>query len=138
MIGADSIIAAARAYLRVPYVHRGRSRRGLDCAGLVLAVARDLGLPYPQQKLCYRPWPDLALLDALLPQFCDPAPAAAPGCILRLTVAGRPQHLGIAATLRGEPSVIHVNAAIGRVVEHAVDRRTERRIVAAWQFQGAA
>lgn len=38
------IVSAARSYLGVPHVHQGRNREcGLDCVGLLLAVAQDVG-----------------------------------------------------------------------------------------------
>ena len=40
----DAIIAAARAWLGVPWRHQGRTRQGVDCAGLVVLVGREFGL----------------------------------------------------------------------------------------------
>jgi cell wall-associated NlpC family hydrolase len=44
MPGRTDIVAAARTYLGVPWRHQGRTRAGLDCAGLIVMVARDLAL----------------------------------------------------------------------------------------------
>lgn len=41
---ADAIVAEARTWLGVPWRHQGRSRAGVDCAGLVVLVARALEL----------------------------------------------------------------------------------------------
>lgn len=35
---------AARAYIGVPFRHRGRTKRGLDCAGLGVLAYRDCGV----------------------------------------------------------------------------------------------
>jgi cell wall-associated NlpC family hydrolase len=40
----NAIIAAARSWLGVPWRHQGRTRQGVDCAGLVVLVGRGLGL----------------------------------------------------------------------------------------------
>jgi hypothetical protein len=40
----NAIIAAARSWLGVPWGHQGRTRQGVDCAGLVVLVGRGLGL----------------------------------------------------------------------------------------------
>ena len=40
----DAIVAAARVWLGVPWRHQGRTRQGVDCAGLVVLVGRGLGL----------------------------------------------------------------------------------------------
>ena len=37
-------VDAARRYIGVPWVHQGRSSRGVDCIGLVVLAARDCGL----------------------------------------------------------------------------------------------
>jgi len=37
-------VEAARSYLGVPFRHLGRNRNGLDCVGLVLCAAHDVGL----------------------------------------------------------------------------------------------
>lgn len=43
----------ARTYCGVPILEGGRDRNGIDCIGLVLAVARDLGLHCPQDFTNY-------------------------------------------------------------------------------------
>ena len=40
----EAVVAQARAWLGTPWRHQGRSPRGVDCAGLVVLVARALGL----------------------------------------------------------------------------------------------
>jgi cell wall-associated NlpC family hydrolase len=40
----NDIIKEARGWVGVPFRHQGRTRRGVDCAGLVIEVARALGL----------------------------------------------------------------------------------------------
>lgn len=40
----DEIARAAESYLGTPYRRKGRSRAGLDCVGLLVLVARDVGL----------------------------------------------------------------------------------------------
>jgi cell wall-associated NlpC family hydrolase len=47
MITGAMVAEAARQYVGSPIVERGRSREGLDCVGLVVCTARDLGLRFP-------------------------------------------------------------------------------------------
>jgi cell wall-associated NlpC family hydrolase len=58
MIGrlAEQFAAAAESYAadRVVYQHRGTTRQGVDCTGLIIAIAREIGFlgryelrPYP-------------------------------------------------------------------------------------------
>lgn len=44
MVARADIVKAARSWLGVPWRHQGRSKAGLDCAGLVVVVAHGLGL----------------------------------------------------------------------------------------------
>ena len=125
-------VAAARSYLGTPWRHGGSDRNGMDCAGLVLAVAADLGLRRP--RLVYSPLPALDLFS-LLPEFCERVTEPEVGGIVRLTVAGRPQHLAIVADHpHGGLSLIHAYMPLLRVVEHRLDARWQRRIVSAWRF----
>lgn len=44
-VSRQQIVEVARSYCGVKYTHQGRKRNiGLDCGGLILMVARDLGL----------------------------------------------------------------------------------------------
>lgn len=40
----NRIVNAARSYLGCKFRHRGRTRNGLDCAGLVIVAYRDCGV----------------------------------------------------------------------------------------------
>lgn len=53
-VTGEMVVAAARKYVGVPFVDRGRDRNeGLDCIGLLLCVARDLDLRFPQDIVGY-------------------------------------------------------------------------------------
>ena len=130
MTTAISTIDVARSYMGTPWKHGGSSRNGVDCFGLVLCVARDLGLPAPD--LVYSPLPDLYLFD-FLPRFCRRVAEPQAGGLVRMTVAGRPQHLAIVGEHpSGGLSLIHAYMPLSRVVEHRLDDRWRRRIVSAW------
>jgi cell wall-associated NlpC family hydrolase len=53
VITGEMIADAARKYVGAPVVEGGRSREGIDCVGLVLGVAHDLGLWMPQDVTGY-------------------------------------------------------------------------------------
>lgn len=40
----NKIVEEARKYLGVPWRHQGRAATGIDCCGLVIRVANDMGL----------------------------------------------------------------------------------------------
>jgi cell wall-associated NlpC family hydrolase len=43
----ERLAEAARSYLGTPYRYGGTTRRGLDCSGLVVAAAAELGVSLP-------------------------------------------------------------------------------------------
>ncbi len=107
MLTADSFIAAARAYLGVPWRHQGRSRFGIDCVGLLVCVARDLGIRIEDMR-AYEREPRAHDLARMLRRHCvarRPA-AARPGDI---AVMGRPAtHVGILTDGFAPFGLIHV------------------------------
>jgi cell wall-associated NlpC family hydrolase len=79
----SDIIAAGRSWLGMPWRHQGRTRQGVDCAGLVVLVGRGLGLAdYDTQAYGRRPEGQgfvqhfRAAMDGL------PLPEARPGDVL--------------------------------------------------------
>lgn len=129
----DEIIAAARRYLGVRYHHQGRNRAGLDCAGLVVAVARDLGVSTAGDMIGYSRTPDGASLKAALDSSAArPVSDFQPGDILLMRFQAQPQHIAIATDI----GIIHSYLMARRVVEHRLDAEWRARIVAAYAFPG--
>lgn len=135
---AAEIVAAARTAIGTPFVHQGRvTGVGLDCAGLVVHVARTIGAEYVDAT-GYARHPSQGLLEAALAgQPCLKRVALGerqPGDVLLMRFAGDPQHLGV---FSGD-SVIHSYSTVGQVCEHRLDEAWERRIVQVYRFVGVA
>jgi len=130
------ITAEARSWLGVPFLHQGRSRAGVDCAGLVICVCRALGaLPPDFDVTGYTRQPD-GSMQAACERYLQPAQAA-PGGIFVMRYEGEPQHMGFYADYRhGGLSVVHAVHASGRVVEHRLDALWRRRVVASYAVPG--
>jgi cell wall-associated NlpC family hydrolase len=128
MTPAD-FIAAARSYVGVPFRHQGRTRHGVDCIGLVVCAARDIGLTLAD-RTDYPRDPNGLLPLEMARQF---APVESPqaGDILLMRFRGEPQHVAILAGA----TLIHGYASIGRVVEHGLDAKWRRRIVATYRLK---
>lgn len=122
------IVAAARAYVGAPWRHQGRTRDGIDCVGMLIAVARDIGVDEPDVE-GYRRNPDGPQLTAVLKARLHEIPRdqRMPGAILELRdrAAAFPIHVGVVSDI----GVIHACAKARRVIEHRIDREFERRIV---------
>lgn len=119
-----AVVAEARRWLGTPWVHQHRTHGvGVDCAGLVIGVARELGLVAPDFDFGgYGRQPDgtlLAVCDTHMRRI--PRAALQPGDVLVLAMKDQPQHMGIVGDYRhGGLSIIHSCApctGIGRVVE---------------------
>lgn len=130
----DEIIAAARSYLGVPYLHQGRSRSGIDCIGLIVRVARDLGLAVMDAPNYTRDPEPEKLLGGLAAHLIPVPPGEAqPGDVALFRIHQEPQHTAILT----QDGMIHSYASpsANRVVEHGMGNWRER-MVAAYRFPG--
>jgi len=129
-----AVVTEARSWLGVKWLHQHRSREGVDCAGLVICVARALGLVTPGFDLTgYGRRPDgslLALCDAHMRRIRRDE--MQPGDVLVVAIEHEPQHMGIVGDYRhGGLSLIHAASKAGRVVE------TRLMFLRNQQFRGA-
>src|SRR5574337_982975 len=121
--GAE-IVAYARSFIGTRWVHQGRTRDGLDCAGLVIRVAQDLGYSTFDTTDYARQATDETMLE-LCRAHLAPVPLGAiePGDVLVFAFENQ-RHMGLVGDypVRGELSLIHAYA-LGprRVVEVRLD-----------------
>lgn len=146
-IARADIVAEARGWLGTRWAHQQRTRGvAVDCAGLVIGVARALGLVAADWNVdAYPRVPDgtslLAECDAAMRRIA--IADAAPGDVLVLAVEGLPRHIGIVAPYaHGGLSIIHAqdsrNPRRACVVEHRLTPELRARIVAAYALPGIA
>ena len=117
MASREDIAAAARAWKGVRWKHQGRTRQGIDCAGLVVLVGRDLGiLDYDHRG--YPRDPDgtfAAHFDRALERIALADKQA--GDVVVFTQSRLPCHCGILTERYGELSVVHAHLTRRRVIE---------------------
>jgi len=134
------MVAMARAYLGTPYHHCGRSRHGLDCAGLLVLVAHDMGLSdwdavdYSQQV---RGDHLMAQLERFFERVGDGEQEASPGDVFLFACWGNPTHVGIAT---GEGTFVHAfndrgTGADGAVVETRLDALWRRMLKGVYRWR---
>ena len=149
LVPASAVVAEARTWLGTRWQHQASLKgTACDCAGLVLGVARALGLPVPAAVPAYDRRPDGVLLRELceahlraLPHavsLVTAEPVPAPGQVLLFRFDAAPQHLGIVGNGPGYLTLIHAHAPDRRVVEHRLDDTWRARLVAAYALPGVA
>lgn len=124
---------AARGYLDVRFRHRGRSRHGLDCAGLMVLAYRDCGVVLPDFRLYGRePHKDgLAryVRAAMGPEIHAPL---ADGDVLLMRFAIEPHHLAMVVAVEyggvSAFNIIHADGHVGRVLEQRLTPDMAQRI----------
>jgi cell wall-associated NlpC family hydrolase len=142
MVKRADVVAEARQWRRTPYMHQARMRGvGVDCAGLVVGVARAVGLVADSFDVTgYSRQPDGTLLDR-----CDglmeriPTDSLAPGDVIVTRFAADPCHLAFVGDHPQGLSMIHALCRAdgrGLVVEHRLDETNRARIVAAYALKG--
>ena len=133
----SALVQAARQYLGVPFRHRGRTPKGLDCAGLIWLAYADLGVILPDVRIYGREPHRNGLVEAV-----DRALGSAiianpqPGDVLLMRFNREPHHLGIVGDYaHGGLSLIHAYGTAGKVVEHRLDPLWQGRIVAVYRLE---
>lgn len=139
------IVTRARLYIHTPFRSGGRNEFGLDCGGLIVRVAHDLGLTdfdVPNYHLSF----DCGQVGAHLEPFCDRVDTLAeletyqgggvkPGDFLLFSLAKGGQHLGIAS---GEGTFVHSwdSPSVREVTETPLDQWWQSRLLSVWRFRG--
>lgn len=126
----QQVIATARQYLGVRYVHQGTTEYGLDCRGLLLRVVGDLELSdedFAQPKFnCYPTSPVDDSFHRVLDEYLTPIDLADAtlGDVLLIRFQKDPQHVAFITEVQalGEWKVIHALTLRG-VVEHDLGAR---------------
>jgi NlpC/P60 family putative phage cell wall peptidase len=136
-VSRAQIVAEARSWLGVKWRHQGRTRCGVDCAGLVVNVAHALELSEFDTRDYARQAADETLLD-ICREHLIPVRLAdlAPGDVL-VTAWENQRHIGIVGVhpVSGL-TMIHAYAPSRAVVEMRLDARMMDRAVGAFRFQG--
>lgn len=140
MTTPNQIITQARKYMGVRWQHQGRTEHALDCAGLVVRVAKDLGLSsFDFIDYDRRPFADTmrTLLAANCVEMTGWRPE--PGMVALMRFGREPQHLGIIGHYpQGGVSLIHAYVFNRKVVEHRLDDVWRKRIVALFDLPGVS
>lgn len=129
----EEFLAIAASWLGVPYHKNGKSRLGVDCAGLAIALAEEAGV-VPDGFRAPDRYSALPTgeLEATLDRWCRRARRRIPGVILSIRWPDA-DHASHTAILTG-PTIIH--AYRKQVIEHGYRGYWVRRTSGAWYVPG--
>jgi hypothetical protein len=137
----SEIVRVARSYLDTPFRHMGRvPGKELDCAGLLICVARELCLVSHDFDVPAYTQPDGTMLKWCF-RHMTPTKDKQIGDAIVVAIDKEPQHLGILADYRhGGLSIIHAcnapSCKPARVIETRLMFSRVMTFVAAFQFPG--
>ena len=126
----NKIIEAAYSYLDVPYHHQGRNRAGIDCVGLPIAIARDIGYPLTNDQYAYEQIPNPETLYGGLEENFTRVHKAEPGDILVMRFHIEPQHTAIFTG----GNIIHSYEKAGKVVKHRFSNAWQARVLRVYRY----
>jgi len=129
-----SMVAAARDLLGVPFLHRGRTRAGLDCAGMVwLARKTAYGLTADDRNYPARPSSQMVLSKISRHGVRIGVREALPGDVVILQFGSFATHLGV-LTPEG---VVHSVPTLGVIETSRADLAASRSIRAVFRLAGS-
>ncbi len=139
MPNRDDIVVAARSWLGTRWVHQGRTRRGIDCAGLIVMVGRELEILSYDDKVNYQRHTHGQDFMKPFKKHMDqkPIPDARPGDVLLFRDHAYPCHSSIVAERRHKPTIIHAYAQERIVTEELLEQGDWLDLrVACFEFRG--
>ena len=133
------------AAAKVPFLHQGRSFDGIDCVGALAYAFQYEGKlpPYPRDPVNGELEKNLAdiLGEPILKRRSTLDPPVAlellqPGDVVSMQYRGPIRHVALVAphvAIKGALSLIHTDSMLGRVTEHILDFKWQRRIMQVWR-----
>jgi cell wall-associated NlpC family hydrolase len=132
----EDIVAAARSWLGVPWRHQGRTRQGVDCAGLVVLVGRELGLAdYDTHAYSRRPEGQGFVQHFRAAMDGIPLPEARLGDVLVFADTAYPCHCGFLTEKLGQPHLLHAHALRRKVIEEPYAGEWPAKVKFAFRFR---
>ena len=119
----NEAVELARSWLGVPWRHQGRTRQGIDCAGLVVLVGEALGLLSYDTTNYQRRSHSQYFMKAFRENMQEKRLVdAKPGDVLLFRDSAYPCHSAIVAERGSKPTIIHAYAPRHKVVEDLLDQ----------------
>lgn len=135
-------VTTARGLIGTRWHHHGRTRAAVDCVGLLVVVAQELGIPHVDD-LSYGMRPKPGALEGALERsglVRIKVDEIQPGDVLAFWYGekGLPYHVALVSSLDGRQTMIHAMAPFGSrpgiVQEVTLNQFWRHRVVSAWRY----
>lgn len=135
---SDEIVQIAKTLIGLKYRHQGRGKGSIDCVGVPIYIAQELGLS-SWDTMDYGPRPDLHRFNQLIIETGAkriPLRGLSHGDMVQVSWEGSaPVHVGIMEIdERGYPWIIHAFMPHRKVTRDPVDAKMQQSFVAAWRL----
>jgi len=137
----DKLISESRTYLGVPWIHQGRSRKGVDCVGFILLSFAKLNIPIVEIK-GYSRHPDGTKLKEVMDNQKSTRPLLPneeikPGDVVLFKIRKEPQHVALVTdSSTYDLGIIHsYNGGMKEVIEHDFAEYWKKKIIAVYRVR---
>lgn len=142
MIDRAEVATVARSWLGTPFREQQYVKgAGCDCVGLAMGIGKEIEPTL--RDVTVEPWkqsPDRGRMA----RECDtylrrvPLDSMQAGDVVLIQQVNEPHHMGILVDYRSGFGIVHALKARGKVVEHRLDSRMRKGIVAAYRYPSVA
>lgn len=134
------LVKHTRTFANVKFLHRGRTRKGVDCGGLIIASLKELGYETPEMVPYGREPKDDSLRQYLIKNVGEPLDKAQikVGDVALIKFTKEPHHVALIGDYildKNSFTLIHSYGWIGKVVEHRLDSKWFEKIVEIYRFE---
>ncbi|MHC4072997.1 MAG: NlpC/P60 family protein [Planctomycetota bacterium] len=134
---ANEIVECAHTLIGVPFRHQGRDLRGIDCVGVPIYIAKDLGIK-EWNSVAYPPRPNMALFEKLIRDTGSREVLygeRAHGDMLRVMSFRFPVHIGIyVVSPGGQEFMIHAFQPFKKVIKTPLNAQEWKKVHSVWRF----
>lgn len=135
MSTGEEIAQEAKKWIGTRFLHQGRSKEGIDCVGLVVKVAENLGYSVEDEKGYNRTAQGYAFQKYFDKQAKKIKTSdIRPGDLLIFADSKYPCHVAIYVETKGIPCIVHAHALRRKVLEEPFEGEWKSKLRGAYRI----